>query len=105
MADDAVVVLWLSQWNRYALIQELQEVFRHPYEALSPELAATYDRLKPQDFFNAGGCRTTAVRPEPRLAVSGLDQPEGLAAANHRLAAEAAIETHQPGAVVHGQRQ
>ena len=68
MADDAVVVLWLSQWNRYALIQELQEVFRHPYEALSPELAATYDRLKPRDFFSAGGCRTTAVRPEPRLA-------------------------------------
>jgi len=30
-------------------------VFRHPYEALSPELAATYDRLKPRDFFNAGG--------------------------------------------------
>ena len=41
--------------GEYALIQELQEVFRHPYEALSPELAATYDRLKPRDFFNAGG--------------------------------------------------
>jgi uncharacterized protein YdiU (UPF0061 family) len=37
------------------LIQELQEVFRHPYEAPSPELAATYDRLKPREFFNAGG--------------------------------------------------
>ncbi len=36
-------------------IQELQAVFRHPYEALSPELAATYDRLKPREFFNAGG--------------------------------------------------
>jgi uncharacterized protein YdiU (UPF0061 family) len=36
-------------------IQELQEVFRHPYEELSPELAATYDRLKPREFFNAGG--------------------------------------------------
>jgi uncharacterized protein YdiU (UPF0061 family) len=38
-----------------SLIQELQAVFRHPYEALSPELAATYDRLKPREFFNAGG--------------------------------------------------
>ena len=36
-------------------IQELQAVFRHPYEALSAELAATYDRLKPREFFNAGG--------------------------------------------------
>jgi uncharacterized protein YdiU (UPF0061 family) len=36
-------------------IQELQAAFRHPYEALSPELAATYDRLKPREFFNAGG--------------------------------------------------
>ncbi len=36
-------------------IQELQAVFRHPYEALPPELAATYDRLKPREFFNAGG--------------------------------------------------
>ena len=38
-----------------SLIQELQAVFRHPYEAPSAELAATYDRLKPRDFFNAGG--------------------------------------------------
>ena len=36
-------------------IQELQAVFRHPYEAPSAELAATYDRLKPREFFNAGG--------------------------------------------------
>ncbi len=36
-------------------IQELQAVFRHPYEDLSPELAAIYDRLKPREFFNAGG--------------------------------------------------
>ncbi|MDP5119758.1 MAG: protein adenylyltransferase SelO family protein, partial [Prochlorococcaceae cyanobacterium MAG_34] len=38
-----------------ALIQELQAVFSHPYEDPSPELAATYDRLKPREFFNAGG--------------------------------------------------
>jgi uncharacterized protein YdiU (UPF0061 family) len=37
------------------LIQELQEVFSHPYEAPAAELAATYDRLKPREFFNAGG--------------------------------------------------
>ena len=36
-------------------IQELQEVFSHPYDAPSTELAATYDRLKPREFFNAGG--------------------------------------------------
>jgi uncharacterized protein YdiU (UPF0061 family) len=39
----------------YGLVSELQEVFRHPYDALAPELAATYDRLKPREFFNAGG--------------------------------------------------
>ena len=38
-----------------ALIQELQAVFSHPYDAPSAELAATYDRLKPREFFNAGG--------------------------------------------------
>jgi uncharacterized protein YdiU (UPF0061 family) len=37
------------------LVRELQEVFRHPYDALPAELAATYDRLKPREFFNAGG--------------------------------------------------
>lgn len=39
----------------YGLVSELQEVFRHPYDALPAELAATYDRLKPREFFNAGG--------------------------------------------------
>ncbi len=38
-----------------SLIEELQTVFRHPYEAPSAELAATYDRLKPPEFFYAGG--------------------------------------------------
>jgi uncharacterized protein YdiU (UPF0061 family) len=37
------------------LIEELQEVFSRPYEAPSAELAARYDRLKPREFFNAGG--------------------------------------------------
>jgi len=38
-----------------SLIQELQALFRHPYDAPSADLAATYDRLKPREFFNAGG--------------------------------------------------
>jgi uncharacterized protein YdiU (UPF0061 family) len=37
------------------LIQELQAVFRHPYDTQSPELEAKYNRLKPREFFNAGG--------------------------------------------------
>jgi len=39
----------------FSLVQELQAVFSHPYDALSPELEARYDRLKPREFFNAGG--------------------------------------------------
>ncbi|MCP9800246.1 YdiU family protein [Synechococcus sp. RedBA-s] len=39
----------------YSLVRELQEVFSHPYAALPAELEATYDRLKPREFFNAGG--------------------------------------------------
>ncbi len=38
-----------------SLIQELQTVFRDPYTTPPAELAATYDRLKPREFFNAGG--------------------------------------------------
>ncbi|TVS07331.1 MAG: hypothetical protein EA413_01250 [Cyanobium sp. PLM2.Bin73] len=38
-----------------SLIEELQAVFSRPYEAPSAELAARYDRLKPREFFNAGG--------------------------------------------------
>ena len=38
-----------------SLIQELQAVFSHPYAEPSPELAAKYDRLRPGEFFNAGG--------------------------------------------------
>jgi len=37
------------------LVQDLQQVFSHPYDAPSAELAAQYDRLKPREFFNAGG--------------------------------------------------
>jgi hypothetical protein len=38
-----------------SLFQELQAVCRHPCNALSPELEATDDRLKPRGFFNASG--------------------------------------------------
>ncbi|MCP9917565.1 protein adenylyltransferase SelO [Cyanobium sp. ATX 6F1] len=39
----------------FNLVQELQEVFSYPYDEPSAELAARYDRLKPREFFNAGG--------------------------------------------------
>jgi uncharacterized protein YdiU (UPF0061 family) len=39
----------------YSLIQELQAVFSHPYAEAVEAAAATYDRLKPREFFNAGG--------------------------------------------------
>jgi len=38
-----------------SLVQELQEVFSHPYDGPPAELVRKYDRLKPQQFFQAGG--------------------------------------------------
>jgi len=38
-----------------SLIHDLQQAFRHPYEPLEPEQQARYDRLRPSQFFNAGG--------------------------------------------------
>ena len=38
-----------------SLIRELQAVFRDPYTRPPAELAATYEQLKPREFFNAGG--------------------------------------------------
>ena len=38
-----------------SLIKDLQEVFSHPYDEQSAEVETMYDRLKPRDFFNAGG--------------------------------------------------
>ncbi|MEB3158631.1 MAG: protein adenylyltransferase SelO family protein [Synechococcus sp.] len=37
------------------LIQELQAVFRHPYDDPSEVIQARYCRPKPREFFNAGG--------------------------------------------------
>jgi uncharacterized protein YdiU (UPF0061 family) len=39
----------------YTLIQALQELFSHPYAEQSAEVEAIYDRLRPRQFFNAGG--------------------------------------------------
>jgi uncharacterized protein YdiU (UPF0061 family) len=44
-----------AEHGETGLIEELQAVFRHPYEALPPELAVRYDRLRPREWFNAGG--------------------------------------------------
>lgn len=38
-----------------SLIKDLQEVFSHPYDEQSAEMESKYDRLKPREFFNAGG--------------------------------------------------
>jgi len=38
-----------------SLIHELQAVFSHPYDTPSEAVAATHDRLRPREFFNAGG--------------------------------------------------
>lgn len=39
----------------YSLIHELQEVLSHPYDEQSEEIEAKYYRLKPREFFRAGG--------------------------------------------------
>ncbi len=39
----------------HSLVQELQQVFSHPYDEQVAALQTRYDRLKPRDFFNAGG--------------------------------------------------
>ena len=44
-----------AELGEYALIHELQEVFRDPYKELPPHLAEKYDRLRPLSLFNAGG--------------------------------------------------
>ncbi|MCF2949920.1 protein adenylyltransferase SelO family protein [Paraglaciecola aquimarina] len=39
----------------FALIHELQQVLTQPFELQSPEVESKYDRLKPKEFFAAGG--------------------------------------------------
>ncbi|KGG10950.1 Selenoprotein O-like [Prochlorococcus sp. SS52] len=44
-----------AEQGDYSLIKELQDVFRNPYDEQSSEVSIKYDRLKPKEFFNAGG--------------------------------------------------
>ena len=44
-----------AEQGDYTLIKELQAVFSNPYDEQSLEVATKYDRLKPKEFFNAGG--------------------------------------------------
>ena len=39
----------------YDLLHELQGLFANPYQSPPSDLAARFDRLKPEQFFNAGG--------------------------------------------------
>ncbi len=39
----------------YTLVRELQEVFSQPYDEQSSEVEEKYYRLRPKEFFNAGG--------------------------------------------------
>jgi len=39
----------------FSLIKDLQAVLSHPYDEPSAEAEARYDRLRPTEFFNAGG--------------------------------------------------
>ena len=41
--------------GNYAFTRELQEVITQPYAELSKEIQGKYDRLKPSQFFEAGG--------------------------------------------------
>ena len=41
--------------GEFSLIRELQALFSHPYQDQPQELDANYNRLRPQEFFNAGG--------------------------------------------------
>ena len=41
--------------GNFSLIKDLQAVFSHPYDEQQAEVQAKYDRLKPKEFFNAGG--------------------------------------------------
>lgn len=43
-----------ANWD-YTLVRELQEVLCSPYEEQSPEIEAKYYRLKPTEYFQAGG--------------------------------------------------
>jgi len=41
--------------GNYTLIKELQEVFSKPYDEQSKDVEEKYYRLKPKEFYSAGG--------------------------------------------------
>jgi uncharacterized protein YdiU (UPF0061 family) len=43
-----------ASWD-YALVRELQRVLSHPYDEQSEEVEAKFYRLKPREYFRAGG--------------------------------------------------
>ncbi len=45
----------MAEQGDYSLINEIQTVFSDPYNDQTLELEGKYDRLKPEQFFNAGG--------------------------------------------------
>jgi uncharacterized protein YdiU (UPF0061 family) len=44
-----------AEQGETSLITQLQELLSHPYDEKSPEINAIYDRLRPREFFQAGG--------------------------------------------------
>ena len=44
-----------AEHGEMSQIKELQQIFSHPYEGQLGELEMKYNRLKPQEFFSAGG--------------------------------------------------
>ncbi|TDF39289.1 hypothetical protein EYS14_07125 [Alteromonadaceae bacterium M269] len=44
-----------AEEGNYALIEELQSVLTNPYDEQSPEMESKYYRLRPQEYFEAGG--------------------------------------------------
>jgi uncharacterized protein YdiU (UPF0061 family) len=44
-----------AEHGKTSQIKELQQIFSHPYEEQLGELEMKYNRLKPQEFFSAGG--------------------------------------------------
>ena len=44
-----------AEQGDYSLIKDLQTLFNNPYEEQSSEVERKYERLKPEQFFNAGG--------------------------------------------------
>ncbi len=44
-----------AEHGEMSQIKELQKIFSHPYEEQLGELEMKYNRLKPQEFFSAGG--------------------------------------------------